>query len=38
MKFKNIKEVEEKCTKEDKKYIVYNNSVLDVREFNHPGP
>ena len=38
MKFKDIEEVSEVCQKEGRRYLVYNNSVLDCSNFKHPGP
>eukprot|EP00416_Gambierdiscus_australes_P025392 CAMPEP_0171062740 /NCGR_PEP_ID=MMETSP0766_2-20121228/5214_1 /TAXON_ID=439317 /ORGANISM="Gambierdiscus australes, Strain CAWD 149" /LENGTH=354 /DNA_ID=CAMNT_0011518549 /DNA_START=40 /DNA_END=1104 /DNA_ORIENTATION=+ len=36
--FKSVSEVEEYCRSEDKQFVVYHRSVLDVAGFKHPGP
>ena len=38
MKFKSIDAVKSACESENKKYVVYENDVLDVQKFEHPGP
>ena len=38
MKFKSIEDVKSTCERENKKYVVYGNDVLDVQKFEHPGP
>jgi hypothetical protein len=37
-KFKGIDEVKQICERDNKKYMVYENIVMDVEKFQHPGP
>ena len=38
MKFKNEQEVKDLCKTQNRQLMVYNNIVLDVSKFEHPGP
>ena len=38
MKFKSIDDVKLICDRDNKQYLVYENMVLDVEKFQHPGP
>jgi len=36
--FQSLAEVDETGKKLERMYVVYNHEVLDVTEFDHPGP